>query len=40
MVADNAPALRLYEELGFKEAYTYWFRLKDTLQHPSARDLK
>ena len=24
--ADNAPALRLYEGLGFTEAYRYWYR--------------
>jgi GNAT superfamily N-acetyltransferase len=25
----NAPALRLYENLGFREAYWYWYRVKN-----------
>ena len=28
----NAPAIALYEDLGFITAYTYWFRVKETLQ--------
>ena len=24
---DNAPAIRLYEGLGFREAYSYWYRV-------------
>ena len=32
VVADNDPAIRLYEDLGFSPAYTYWFRVKSTLQ--------
>jgi GNAT superfamily N-acetyltransferase len=28
VMLNNPPALRLYEKLGFKEAYQYWYRLK------------
>jgi GNAT superfamily N-acetyltransferase len=28
VMLNNTPALRLYEKLGFKEAYQYWYRLK------------
>lgn len=27
-VAANTPAVRLYESLGFREAYRYWYRVK------------
>ena len=26
--ADNDPALRLYESLGFRDVYQYWYRVK------------
>lgn len=28
VMLDNEPALRLYSGLGFKEIYTYWYRIK------------
>ena len=31
VVANNDPAIRLYEDLGFSPAYMYWFRVKSTM---------
>ena len=28
VMKENTPALRLYERLGFREAYAYWYRVK------------
>lgn len=29
VVSDNTPALNLYQKIGFKKLYTYWFRVKN-----------
>lgn len=29
VLKENAPARHLYEKIGFEEAYTYWYRIKD-----------
>lgn len=31
VVANNHPALRLYEKVGFAEVYQYWYRMKGAL---------
>ncbi len=28
VLTDNMPAIRLYEKMGFKEIYRYWYRMK------------
>lgn len=32
VLAENAPAIDLYQSLGFACEYTYWFRVKSTLE--------
>ncbi|MFD0620504.1 GNAT family N-acetyltransferase [Paenibacillus sp. GCM10027629] len=32
VVANNAPALRLYSKIGYSEIYKYWYRVKDNIQ--------
>ena len=32
VLAENAPAIDLYQSLSFACEYTYWFRVKSTLE--------
>lgn len=36
VVSDNAPALNLYQKIGFKKLYTYWFRVKEVCDLPDS----